>query len=198
MFETCQANSPQVAFVQFIPPIDAVPGSTFDAIATVHADDGSFADGTVRLHGEVVAPVVTLDKFVSPSITVNETSIDFGALTQGFGQLTVDPTFRIKNGAGVVILPDSFGGPFFSLTAAAQNQGSSVQTWAVTFLVDSPGDYSDSVVWTATPNGSSPLLTACNWTTTMMLHARVVGDGGADADSADAIDGGVDQPQDGP
>jgi hypothetical protein len=196
-FTACQSNSPEIAFVTFTPPQTATPGATFDAIATVHAEDGSFPDGTVKLHGEVGAPVVTLDPLDSPFAMGNETSVDVGPLVQGFGRLTFDLTFRPQNGAAVNVRADSDGSPFFSILPA-QNSSSSVQIWTVTFLEDYPGDYAAKVVWTGSPGNSLTLTTACDWTTTMMLHARVVADGGSDANTANVSDGGADRAPDAP
>jgi hypothetical protein len=207
-FVTCQADSPQVALVNFNPPIGALPGSTFDAIATVHADDGSFADGTVKLHGEVAAAVLTVDK----------TSVDFGDVAPGAMpviplhftaekgdsvNLFLDPP-PAASGPRSVVASYSYG-PFVIMPLAPAREGSGPFNWKVTFMTDVPGDYSATVGWSATPITAAcppgadcpvrpvpPDDPPCDWTTTIMLHARVVGDGGADTDIAEASDGGTD------
>jgi hypothetical protein len=203
-FVTCEATGPQVAFAQFSPPRDALPGAIFDAIATVHADDGSFADGTVKLHGEVVAPVVTVDK----------TTVDFGNVGPG-DKVTIPLHFTEDNGATTVrpdskpdagttrVFPSYAYGPFVITLGGVRPS-----IWNVTFMTDVPGDYSATVGWRAGPPGApcqgagdaSCLATPspCDWTTTITLHARVVVDGGADADTADASDGGADLAPDAP
>jgi hypothetical protein len=188
-FVTCQANSPQVAFVGFNPPADALPGTSFDAIATVHSEDRSFADGTVRLHGEIVTPVVTVDK----------TSVDFGSVGVG-DVLALALAFTIEGGAEVFIVPDSYSEPPFSITLVdkAQDPSSSLRNWSVAFQSNVPGDYSASVGWQALPATLLKAPTPCIWATMMTLHARVVGDGGADSGSPDASDARTDLAPDAP
>jgi hypothetical protein len=194
-FVTCEANSPQVAFVNFSPPMDALPGATFDAIAAVHADDGSFADGTVKLHGEVTAPVLTVDK----------ARVDFGNVAPGdnptiplhftreYGVVNPFPQSPDATSMSGGVVSYSYGP--FDITPMKEPGSSFVLplVWNVTFTPDVPSDYSATVGWRATPSGGPGVIpgvpTACNWTTTISLHARVVGDGGADADTADPSDG---------
>jgi hypothetical protein len=210
-FVTCEATSPQVAFVEFNPPLDAVPGSTFDAIATVHADDGSFADGMVKLRGDVIAPALTVDK----------TSVDFGDVAPG--AMPVIPIhFAGENGALEPFLdppPVATGmsegvayysyGPFVFTPTKIQCSGCftlNLLVWDVTFMSDVPGDYSTTVGWRAPPpprlstcaeaGPCLPLPPKCDWTTTMTLHARVVADAGAD--TADTSDGSADPAPDAP
>ncbi|HVU51805.1 MAG TPA: hypothetical protein VHL80_14010 [Polyangia bacterium] len=189
-FVTCQATSPTVAFVEFDPPADALPGATFDAVATVHAADGSFADGTVKLHGEVTTPAVTVDK----------ASVDFG--TVGLGDAPAIPLqFTAENGSGLSLAPQegygngSFTRPPFVVTLMSAdgiaNTSTFVWKWVVTVETSVPGDYSATIDWQAVlPARMTTPPPQCSWTTTTALHARVVGDGDAGADAADASDGG--------
>jgi hypothetical protein len=215
-FVACSADSPQVGLVECTPPAGAMPGVTFDAIATVHADDGSFADGTVKLHAEVTAPVLTVDK----------TNVDFGDVAPGENatiplrftaddvngdrvDLVLDPPPKAK---GLVDgVASYFYGPFVITPGDAQGSDSfmlDIPVWNVTFMADVPGEYSATVGWLGRPSPgacTNPVRcpgaldpTPCDWTTTITLHARVVGDGGTDADIADASDGGADGAPDAP
>jgi hypothetical protein len=145
-FTTCKGDSPEVASADFIPPVNALPGSAFDAIATVHAIDGAFADGTVSLHGEVVAPVVMVD----------HASVDFGDVAPG-DQATVNLEFKIENGTAASIKPTSAPGTsaqYFSFKEVPSSI-MNIQIWRVSFQSVDPCDYSASIVWTATPASSS-------------------------------------------
>ena len=200
-FVVCEADSPQVAFVECVPPPDALPGATFDAIATVHADDGSFADGTVKLHGVIAAPVIIVDK----------KNVDFGDVAPG-DDPTIPLHFMPENGALVNLfldqppaaadmiagVPSYSYGPFVvtpGMIVASKTFGSVPFVWNVTFKTDVPGDYSATVGWRATPvpaacqpdaSCDGPTDPSCDWTTTLTLHARVVDDGGADASDGGA------------
>ena len=201
--ETCLQNSPQVAFVAFYPPLDAVPGDSFDAVATVHADDGSFANGTVRLHGDVV----------STKVAVSATAIDFGDVAPGDSQAR-PLDFTVLEGAHATISPEVLTGSPFSVTLAKPVIASSrdipmTTSWRVAFQSSIAGDYTASVVWRGLPQGRAlPPPEACVWTTTVTLHARVLADAGAgdadagaldgDAGEGDHIDDGPDAPLDAP
>jgi hypothetical protein len=189
-FQTSQANSPEVAFVEFIPPTDALPGSTFDAIATLHADDGSFADGTVKLHGEIGAAVVTVDKM----------SIDFGDVAVG-GLPSIPLHFAVEPGEQVGLVPQGLvPAPFLISPQGAQFSPPFV--WNVSLMATAAGDYSTTLKWGAVSNQA----TSCGWTNSITVHGRVVDDGGAGTpngsdggtDTADASDGGNDLAPDGP
>jgi hypothetical protein len=177
--QTCLGNSPQVAFVAFYPPVSAVPGDTFDGVATVHADDGSFADGTVALHGEVVSPMVT----------VSTTTIDFGDVAPGDapGRLL---EFRALEGGHVSINHESLAGSPFSVMNTEFSVATTVPDvtrWRVAFQSSVPGDYTASVVWRGVPLGrANPAPEACVWATAVTMHARVLADAGAsDGGSSD-------------
>jgi hypothetical protein len=211
-FVTCMATSPQIALVEFAPPADALPGSTFDAVSTVRSDDGSFAAGTVKLHGEVVAPVIRIEP----------TRIEFGDVAAG-GHPTIPLRLTPENGENVIPMPDSppdakgvsaglaaySYGPFVVTPMAVQMGVNGITAndfvWNVTLMTDVPGDYSQTIAWRAVPTrtfvtnepGANPPppqdVPACDWTTTITLHGRVaVGAGGADAARADVSDGGAD------
>jgi hypothetical protein len=148
-FVTCQAISPEVAFVEFLSPRNALPGSTFDAIATVHADDGSFADGTVKLHGEVIKPVLAVDKRRvdfgnvapedNPTIPLQFTRVDVNALS-------LLPVAE----AGSSGAPGSYAYPPFVISGPTL-AGSDAEDWNVTLETNVPGDYSATVDWRAMP-----------------------------------------------
>jgi hypothetical protein len=174
---TCDRTSPTVVSASFTAPLTAVPGDAFDGVVTVHAEDGSFADGTVKVHVLIVIPRITLDR----------TAIDFGDVPLG---ATKELSFRfaIDSSAPVLILPDEYvKGPF-----NVNIGGPLVQ---VTFEGATPGDYASSFTWTAPalPGGGS-LPAACVWTTTTPVNAHVLGlDGGGassdiDAPTADSVD----------
>jgi hypothetical protein len=211
-FLACQADSPQVALIECTPPPGALPGATFDAIATVHADDGSFADGKVKLHAEVAAPAVTVDK----------TNVDFGSVAPR-ENLTIPLKFTAGtvNGDNLDLFLDPppvtkgvvdgvasyFYGPFVITPGMGSNSFMlDLPVWNVTFMADVPGDYSATVGWVARPSVgacTNPVRcpgslnpTPCDWATTITLHARVLGDGGADI--ADASDGGADEAAEAP
>jgi hypothetical protein len=185
-FATCQTNSPEVAFVDFAPPAAALPGSTFDAIATVHSEDGSFADGTVKLHGEIVAP----------DVSVSETNVDFGDVAPGDALLSVALDFGFEGGS-LALVPDSYSNPPFSFMPLGSDSNTSF--WDVILQTSAPGDFSATVGWRAVPSSLPTTTTGpCVWMAAISLHARVGGDGSADADTADATDGGADLGLDAP
>jgi hypothetical protein len=181
-FQTCRGDSPQVAFVGFTPPPNAVPGDSFDAVATVHAEDGSFADGTVNLHGEVAAA----------NVAASTTAIDFGDVAPGDVPAR-ELDFTVLDGGAVQILHDVLSGsPFVFTEVSPPRTGSRIASnWRVTFQSRVPDDYTTSVGWRGLPVERTGLAAAaaCVWTTTVTLHARVLADGGA-SDGGDAADVG--------
>jgi hypothetical protein len=181
-FAVCQSNSPEVAFVAFNAPPDALPGSTFVGTAIVRAEDGSFADGTVKLRGEVTTPVVTVDT----------TSVDFGTIAPG-DTPTMPINFTFEN-ASLILTPDSDADPpFYISKGRVPVQPSNTSSWSVMVMSNVPGEYSTTVGWRAVPSSfPPPVPDSCVWTTNISLHVRVDGDGGADASPADANDGGAD------
>lgn len=162
-FVTCQVNGPSVASVRFQAPVGSLPGDNYEGLVTVHADDGSFADGTVQVHGVVVAPSVTVDK----------TTIDFGDLAPG-ASATQRLTFMPDVATG--INPSKHVDPPFSLLVAQSS--TRLTALLITFSSPVPGDFSASVEFTTSVVASLPA--ACKWTTTIALHAHVVGDAGTD------------------
>jgi hypothetical protein len=176
---TCALKGPTVAFVAFTPPMDAPAGAAFETVATVHADDGSFADGTVKVRGEVVPPMVTLD----------HPHIDLGEVAPG-AVASATLTFSFKPGDTVFIQPSvSVGAPISVVMTVAPDFGAKVPMtqWLVAFVSSVPGDYTVSIGWTGQ---LVSVPTACAWTGTTTVHAHVSGDagmdGGADGGGADA------------
>jgi hypothetical protein len=189
-FETCQSTSPTVALVQFAAPPDALPGATYAAVVTVHADDGSFPDGKVNVSAEVV----------SPSITVDTSTLDFGDVPLGvtamrainFNAPDEDVTFRI----------DSAPNSTFVLTMQVgliQRLSPNLHSWNVSFHSDAPGDYTTSMTWTASPARLVSAPPPCTWRATIPMHARVLPpDAGQDDSSDDSSDGASDGAGEGP
>jgi hypothetical protein len=189
VFRTCETIGPTVASVSFTPPLTAVPGDTFDAVVTVHASDGSFSDGKVKVHAVVAVPTDTIDK----------TAIDFGDVPLGTHPM-VPIKFTFANKA-VIPQPNAvLQGPFFLSEAG----GSVASGWITQFVnLDAyrPGDYTNSFTWTA-PTLPTPVASllppACLWTTTIAVHGRVVGvvDANADGDALNdsAVDGAANGP----
>ncbi|HVU51211.1 MAG TPA: hypothetical protein VHL80_11020 [Polyangia bacterium] len=173
-FVTCEATGPTIANVDLQPAPGAVPGDTYEAVATITAEDDAFPTTEVALHGEVVAPNVT-----APS------SVDFGDVPAGTSQRR---TLRFDNASPspVALLPSSGQLAPFTLIDGIVTSPSptpNVSEWTVSLDGAAPGDYTAAVLWTATP---SPVLTfpaGCLWTQTITLHAHVVAvaDAGPDA-----------------
>ncbi|HVU51212.1 MAG TPA: hypothetical protein VHL80_11025 [Polyangia bacterium] len=179
-FRTCQAVGPTVALVQLLVPPGAVPGDAFDTTATIHADDGSFADGRVSVHADVTAPSFDLDP----------PSIDFGDVLPNRG---ASRTLRILDheAVPVSVSPSAPTDPSFGYGPDVGAPGMMTGLlWSMSFVGQEVGDHTATVTWTAEP-GAVP---ACQTTKTMTLHARVVApDGGAQdggAQDGGASDGG--------
>jgi hypothetical protein len=188
---TCALKGPTVAFVAFVPPADAAPGATFETVATVHAVDGSFADGTVKVRGEVVPPTVTVDR----------SHIDFGDVAPG-AEASATITFSFKPGDTVFIQPTvSVASPITLSMTAAPDFGAKVPMtqWLVTFRSSVPGDYALPIAWTGQ---LVSLPTPCPWTGTITVHAHVQGDardgGDEGMDDGGPADGGADAEADAP
>jgi hypothetical protein len=172
-FFTCTLNGPSVAMVDLQAAAGAVPGDTYEAVATIRADDDSFPTTTVALHGEVVAPHVTAP-----------TSVDFGAVPAGSLQLR---TLRFNNASPspVAIIPSTTTPSPFSLSQGVAPIAlvDNTTDWTISLDASPPGDYTTSVLWTASPSPQLRFPAACLWTQTIALHVHVVdnGDGGPDA-----------------
>lgn len=174
-FQSCHAS---IATIAFQPPVGAVPGDTFDGIVTVHADDGSFPDGTVNVHGEVVAPIVAVDP----------PTLELGDVLPGT-PVTRPLVFFVANDLGSSLVQFFGPSPPFGLemrpfTRAQPN----VSSWVVTFEANIPGDYLAAIPFQTAHSPAQP--EACEWSTTFMVHARVVGDAGTPDGGADASDAG--------
>jgi hypothetical protein len=176
MFQTCVGLSPTVALVSFGAPNTAVPGDTFDTVATVSADDGSFPAGTAKVHAEIVAPTATVDK----------AALELGDVLVGTVVQQV-VTFHLDE-AGVSIAPPTDSMPF-AFSFAGRTGGRQEIPWRVTAGALAPGDYTYASKWAVgpRPGAYSP---ECDWHVTIPLHVRVVAPGGDSADGgADAADG---------
>jgi hypothetical protein len=179
-FVTCAAASPRVAFVSFVPPMDAVPGDAFDARVTVRSSDGAFATDTVQVHAEVAAPTVTVDT----------TMIDFGDVALGSLSL-LDVALQVESQVSVVAPSDE--APFSFLSYSTSDRvGPRVFKFHVVAAASTPGDYSLRSEWRAgyQPDGTFPA--PCDWHLTIPIHMHVLDDvdGGSDA--------GPNAPEDGP
>jgi hypothetical protein len=104
--------------------------------------------------------------------------------------------FKFENGPMTLVPDSSIVGPFILTLASDVQFAGSVSNsslWSVVLRTDVPGDYSATIGWRAVPASlPNSARGPCVWTTELVLHARVGGDGGADAGSADASDGGAD------
>jgi hypothetical protein len=162
-----------VATVVLVPPDSAPAGSTFDAVATVAANDGaSFPPGTVKLHGEMTQPVVTVD----------HTSIDFGDTDQ---QLLEQHriVFQIDSPGAMVAAPPEHA-PFIFYESGARDLAAGTFPWLVADVVAPPGDYTYPSRWSVSAKGSGDTPPACAWAVTIPIHVHITGpDGGADAAS---------------
>jgi hypothetical protein len=168
-FQTCQLRGNAVALVQFQAPSSALPGDTFDAVVTVHADDGSFADGTVNVHAEIVAP----------SVTVDRTTVDLGDVLAG---VPAKQTITFLSPPEANVLPSThLDAPFNIEQGPFMKSQLHITTYVIDFESPVPGDFSASLGFTTVLTSTTAAAPACNWTTTIPLHARVPGDGGADA-----------------
>jgi len=169
-FVTCQSTSPTLATVLLGVPNTSGPGTTFDAVATVRSDDGSFPTGKVNIHAQVVAPQFTL----------SQTSVDFGDVLPD--QMVVAEVTANSAFPQAVATPTSVTSVAFRFTQSVKEfPGSNAPgTAQLTFAAHDVGDYTATWLWTAgveTPAG-------CATTKTVALHARVV------APDAGAGDGG--------
>jgi hypothetical protein len=178
ILSTCAATGPTVANVELMAPAE-YPGTTYDAVATVHATNGAFPDGMVTLHGEVAAPTVLVD----------HPHIDFGDVAPG-ALVSAPLDFTLRPLDMLDIEHDPLGASAFSadwVAAPIFMSPTPMSRWSITFVSLVPGDYTGSIVWTGTlPSVPS---TVCSWTTTTTMHAHVLGDAGATKD--DAADGGA-------
>ena len=170
-FETCRTNGISKLTVIFTPSSDARPGDAFDAFVTLHADDGSFPGAAAKVHGEVVAPLVQTDA----------TTVDFGDLLPGaVAQQSL--VFFVVNDTGSSLNGAYVDSPFSLRMLPPSANQPHVSAWVAGFTSSVPGDYSASVPFSTSHNPALP--TACEWSKTISLHARVLADGGV-PDAAD-------------
>jgi len=170
-FVTC-SDDVTVAFVDLQVPPEAKPGDTYDAVATIESNQRAFPTGTVKVHGEVVAPKVT-----APS------SLDFGEVPASVP--TVLPLRVVnKSPAPVVISPEATYASPFGLTLHSRSTDGNTTIWDVKVFQTPPGDYTETVTFTGEPAGKLvDFPPGCVWTQTITLHAHVFADtdGGPDA-----------------
>jgi hypothetical protein len=178
---TCEASGTTVVVVKLGVPPDALPGATFDAVATIKARDGSFPTGTVKVHGEVVTPRAT----VAPTL-------DFGDVP---AWTSPTQTIRFINDttAPVLIIPDFVSrAPFTAAASGSPDMMTSTTLWFMALQPSPPGDYTVDTSWTVAPAPNLGLSDVCVSKKTVTLHAHVVAvDGGADGPPAGS-DGGLD------
>jgi hypothetical protein len=180
----CQLDGPTVAFVLFSPTPEERPGQTFDGVVTVHAADGSFPDGRVKVHAEIVKPTVT----VSPEV------LDFGDVP--LGSRVMRELSLVTPFADLSLLLTNLPNPDFAFTmlgAPVKNRTPQIQTWEVSFTADTPGDHVHQITWTATPADVVPPVPECSSTGTITLRAHVLAADAA-APGGDAGDAGADAP----
>jgi hypothetical protein len=179
-FASCGGGGPLVADVDFTPPTSAVPGDTFDAVVTVSADQDAFPTTTVKVHGEVVAPVVVSDKSM----------VDFGDVETAT-LVTQELTFRVDTiGLRVQAPPADY--PF--TIQETQPPMSTLATYAIRVLAGPRGDYTMPAVWTVGADPMVGLPEACVWRKTIPIHARIV----VREDQDGGVDAGPDAGSDGP
>jgi hypothetical protein len=183
-FASCASSDTQVALVSFTPPRTAKPGDAFDAVVTVHASHDAFPAGTVKVHGEVVTPVVTA---VNPVI-------DFGGVPVGTSQ-GQELVFNSEMSSPVtLVLPTLDANSQFDLGHSNLEVVLGKSTKVVVSIHSRTlGDVSATAVWVVTPVLNTTLPTGCTSTVTTTLHAHVVPWG---ATSSDAGDAGADGPAD--
>jgi hypothetical protein len=166
-FVTCQGISPTLASAFLIMTNTPAPGTTYDAVATVRSDDGSFPTGQVKIHAEAVSPLYTFDR----------TSVDFGDVAPDqtvFALVTATSEFT-----DALAFPISVTSPFFNGNAVGQV--SNRTNAEVSFAAHEPGDYTAAWLWTAGDDATPGCMTS----KTVALHARVVApDAGASDGSA--------------
>jgi hypothetical protein len=175
----CGGQGAFVVMVTFAPPITALPGATFNAVVTIGSGDGAFPPGTVKVHGEVVAPSVTVDKTV----------LDFGDLAYGVEATrtltfsdTEDPLLNIN-------APMNNTFPFDIVPAMGGTDHTS--TWIVS-VSNSEGDYAVDTVWTDGFD-TRELPPGCGWSQTIPLRVHVL-----PFDAGTSNDAGADRSPDAP
>jgi hypothetical protein len=183
-FTSCGQSGPAIATVSFTPPLTAKPGDAFDAVVTIRASGNAFPPGTVNVHAEVEAPMVTVDR----------TAIDFGDIPLDTPR--PDPVemlvFRNETATPLVLLAPAGNPPFVYDPADKAIDPGGRSTRVVSAFGNTPGDYSTVGVWTATARPDLLLPDGCTSSISVSVHARFVApDAGADALSA------IDAPTDG-
>ena len=133
---------------------------------TLHADDGSFPDGTVNVRGEIVTPMVHAEK----------TTIDFGDVLPGAVAQQPLVFFAVNDLGSSIYQSDYVGGPFSLQLLPFSPDQQNVSSWVATFSSSVPGEHSASIPLSTAHVPPSPA--GCEWGTTISLHAHVLGDAG--------------------
>jgi hypothetical protein len=179
----CRADGTSVAVVTLQAPQTALPGKTYDAVATIRATGDAFPPGTVKIHSEVV----------TPSVTVAST-LDFGDVP-AWTHASLPLRFVDEDTSPVVYTPD-FGpaSPFEAGAITPKTPGMSpVTTVLIDLMPSPPGDYSVDSTWTVWPTPNLGFTDACDSKKTITLRAHVFDpDGGAEDCPPGGADGGFD------
>jgi len=171
-FTSCASSPPQVARVRFSPPLSAKPGDGFDAVVTISAAHDAFPTGTVKVHGEVGAPVVTVD----------HKAIDFGDVVID-SQPTAKLEFRNESQSPLTLLaPTNDARLPFLFGSSVLLPGSGAVEVSVGLRADTLGDSSTTAVWTATTLPNDDLPPGCATMISTPLHVRVVPPDGGSTD----------------
>jgi hypothetical protein len=166
-FGTCAKTRTQVATVTFDPPPDATPGRTFDTVATVSSQNGAFADGTVNVHGLIVAA----------SASTSTTTLDFGDVAPG-AAVSLPLRFALSSDQVVLTVRIDNLPVLFVIQKNGGLIQSTVSAWTVTFTAPAaPGSYTDMLTFDAVPGAAPDAGPECTWTQVISLRARVVAAG---------------------
>jgi hypothetical protein len=176
-FPMCTVKpEPQLATVQFVPPLSAKPGDSFDAVVTITAGDDVFPAGAVNVHAEVVQPTVTVDR----------STIDFGDVSLD-GHPSEMLVFRNETAAPIVVVAPASAPPFVYDQDRTSIPSGAASARRVGVFGDTPGDVTTVSVWTTTAGPDTELPEGCTGSISVSVHARLIApDGGMQDSSADA------------
>jgi len=163
-----KGNATQLASVVFTPPLSATPGDSFDAVVTISAGD------------------------VSPTVTVDRSSIDFGDVSLD-DHPTEMLTFQNDTTAFIYVLAPASAPPFVFDQGRTGIARGTRSTERVAVFGDRPGDVATVGVFTTTTLPELLLPDGCTGTIRVDVHARLVApDGGAGADGPSPMDSSAD------
>jgi len=146
------------------------PPDTYDAVVTIQAAQDAFPMGTVKVHGDVVAPSVT-----GPSVA------DFGAVAAGPEAFLGVRLFIASLSPIDVYPPSDLPAPFALAANQPRPSSSTMSDWTLMVRPSPPGDYTAEATWMVRPAGRLMLQPGCTVTKTITVHAHLVAaDGGAD------------------